>query len=60
MDRKIKGRLAETKIVAYLIENDYEIYLPFSNNSKYDVFAIKNGQIKRISTKFTDLQGHGL
>jgi len=53
MDRKIKGRLAEAKVIAYLIENGYEVYVPFSNNSKYDVIAFKDGMIKKISTKFT-------
>ena len=53
MDRKTKGRLAEAKVTTYLIESGYEVYLPFSNNSKYDVIAIKDGVLKRISTKFT-------
>ncbi len=35
MDRKTKGRLAEAKVIAYLLENGYEVYLPFSGNSKY-------------------------
>ena len=56
MDRKTKGRLAEAKVFAYLIENGYEVYLPFSNNSKYDALAIKGGIIKRISIKFTSVQ----
>jgi hypothetical protein len=56
MDRKTKGRLAEAKDIAYLIENGYEVYLPFSNNSKYDVIAFKDGFVKRISIKFTSVQ----
>ena len=56
MDRKTKGRLAEAKVIAYLIENGYEVYMPFSDNSKYDVVAIKNGVVKRISTKFTSVR----
>lgn len=32
------------------------MYLPFSNNSKYDVIAVKDGILKRISTKFTSTQ----
>lgn len=56
MDRKTKGRLAEAKVFAYLIENGYEVYLPFSNNSKYDVLAFKDDHIKRISIKFTSVQ----
>jgi hypothetical protein len=56
MDRKTKGRLGEAKAIAYLIELGYEIYLPFSNNSKYDVIAIKDGFIKRVSIKFTSVK----
>ena len=56
MDRKTKGRLAESKVVSYLIENGYEAYLPFSNNSKYDILAVKDGIIKRISVKFTSVK----
>ena len=53
MDRKTKGRLAEVKVFAYLIENGYEVYLPFSNNSKYDAISVKDGIVKRISIKYT-------
>lgn len=58
MDRKTKGRLAESKVVSYLLENGYGAYLPFSNNSKYDVIAVKDGKLKRISTKYTSVQKH--
>lgn len=56
MNRKTKGRLAEAKVISYLIEHGYEVYLPFSNNSKYDVLAFKDGSLKRISIKFTSTQ----
>jgi hypothetical protein len=56
MDRKTKGRLAESKVISYLIENGYEVYLPFSDNSKYDVIAVKEGIVKRISIKFTSVK----
>lgn len=56
MDRKTKGRLAEAKVISYLIENEYEVYVPFSNNSKYDVIAIKDGVVKKISVKFTSVK----
>lgn len=56
MDRKTKGRLAEAKVIAYLIENGYEVYVPFSDNSKYDVMAIKDGLIKKVSIKFTSVK----
>lgn len=56
MDRKTKGRLAEAKVITYLIENEYEVYLPFSNNSKYDLICYKDGVIKRVSVKFTSVK----
>jgi hypothetical protein len=56
MDRKTKGRLAEAKVISYLIEEGYEVYLPFSNNSKYDVLVVKDGIVKRVSTKFTSVK----
>lgn len=56
MNRKIKGRLAEAKVIAHLIQEGYEIYLPFSNNSKYDVLAFKDRVVKRISIKYTSVQ----
>lgn len=55
MDRKTKGRLAEAKVIAFLIEQGYEVYLPFSNNSKYDVIVYKEGIIKRVSVKYTSV-----
>lgn len=56
MDRKTKGRLAEAKVITYLIENGHEVYLPFSNNSKYDLICYKDGAIKRVSVKFTSVK----
>ena len=37
MNRKTTEWLAEVKIIAFPIENGHEVYIPFSNNSKYDV-----------------------
>ena len=56
MDRKTKGRLAEAKVIAYLIELGYEVYLPFSNNSKYDVLTVNEGKVKRVSIKYTSVK----
>jgi hypothetical protein len=53
MERKIKGRLAEAKVIAYFIENGYEVYIPFSNNSKYDLLVSKENRIHNISVKYT-------
>lgn len=56
MDRKTKGRLAEAKVFAYLIEHGYEVYIPLSNNSKYDALSVKDGVVKRVSIKFTSVK----
>jgi hypothetical protein len=56
MDRKTKGRLAEAKVIAYLVENGYGVYLPFSDNSKYDVLVVKESKVNRISIKFTSVK----
>lgn len=53
---KEKGRLAEAKAVAHLIENGYEVYLPFSGNSKYDLLAVKDTEVVRVSVKYTSQQ----
>lgn len=56
MDRKTKGRLAEVKVISYYIENGYEVYIPFSNNSKYDLLAVNDGDLQRVSVKYTSVQ----
>ena len=53
MDRKTKGRLAEVKVLSYLIENNYEPFLPFSDNTKLDLIAVKDGKLNRVSVKYT-------
>ncbi|QZE11491.1 PDDEXK endonuclease [Streptomyces phage Jada] len=56
MDRKTKGRLGEVKVLAYFIENGYEVYTPFSDCSKYDMIAIKDGVVNRVSVKYSGAQ----
>lgn len=53
MDRKTKGRFAEIKAISYFVENGYEVYVPFSNNSKYDLLVAKDNKVSRISVKYT-------
>lgn len=53
MDRKTKGNLAESKAISYLIQNEYEVFLPFSENGSVDLLAIKDSKIYRISVKAT-------
>ena len=51
-----KRRVSRSKSTSVLDRNGYEAYLPFSNNSKYDVLGIKAGKIQRISIKYTSTQ----
>lgn len=53
MDRKTKGRVAEAKVLAYFVENDYEVYLPFADCGKVDLVVIKDGKCYRVSVKYT-------
>lgn len=51
MDRKTKGRLAETHATLWFIENEYEVYLPTHGNTKYDMIVAKGADISRVSVK---------
>jgi hypothetical protein len=51
MDRKTKGRLAESYATIWFIEREYEVYLPAHGNTKYDLLAVKNGKVERVSVK---------
>lgn len=53
MERKTKGLLAESKAISYLIENGYDVFLPFAENGSIDLIGIKDSQISRISVKAT-------
>ena len=48
-----KGRLAEAKVVAQLVELGYEVYLPFGGNTSCDLIALRTGVLKRVEIKFT-------
>lgn len=52
MDRKIKGRVAEAKVIAYLASCGYEIYKPLFDNSKYDLLYLDSGNVIKVSVKF--------
>jgi len=57
LDRKTKGRLAEIAVLKELIAKGYEPYLPFCDNSKYDMLAIKEKKLIKISIKYTATRG---
>jgi hypothetical protein len=53
MDRKTKGRLAEVKVLSHFIEQGYEVYTPFCDNSKFDLLVYKDRQMQTVSIKYT-------
>lgn len=53
MDRKTKGRVAEAKVVAFFIENGYDVFVPFSDCTTMDLVAIRDGNVYRVSVKYT-------
>lgn len=53
MNRKQNGRLAEVKVAAWMIENGYEVYLPLSDGSVYDMLVVRDDQTQRVSVKYT-------
>ena len=58
MDRKLKGRVAEAKALAWFIENEYDVYTPFVEGSAVDLVVIKDGVVQRVSVKYTSQKEH--
>ncbi len=56
MNRKLIGNLGEAKTLAYFVENDYQVYLPFQENGEYDLIVIKDGKIQTVSVKSTSVK----
>lgn len=56
MDRKTKGRLAEAAALKYFVSLGYEVYMPFCDNSKYDMLVVIAGRLNRVSVKFTSVR----
>lgn len=52
-----KGRLAEAKTMASLIEQSFEVYVPAFGNGPCDLIGISpNGNVVRFETKYTSSQ----
>lgn len=55
--RKLKGRLAEAKVLSYCVENEWEVFTPFCDNGPYDMIVIKDdGKPMKVSIKYTSEQ----
>lgn len=53
LDRKTKGRIAEAKVISYLTDDGYELYIPLYGGSEIDVIGNKEGMLHRFSIKYT-------
>jgi hypothetical protein len=58
MDRKLKGRLAEAKAIAWFVESGYEVYIPLHDCTSVDLVVIKEGVTQRVSVKYTSQKEH--
>ena len=47
------GSLGEIAVAKELIKQGYEVYSGLTDNTKYDLLAIKNGKIYRVEVKST-------
>lgn len=56
MDTNYKGNLGEAKVLAYFIEEGYEIYTSFGTASSNDMIVIKDNIVSRVSVKSTTMK----
>ena len=49
---KKKGAIAETKVLAYLIERGFNVSIPWGEDVRYDLVSEKDGVFKRIQIKY--------
>ena len=48
-----KGDLAEIKIITAALERGYNVSVPFSQDSRYDLIVDRNGLLERVQVKYT-------
>jgi len=53
---KKKGAIAETKVLAYLIERGFNVSIPWGEDVRYDLVSEKEGVFKRIQVKYVTPQ----
>lgn len=56
MDRKLKGRIAEAKVLPHFVERGYDVYLPMQECTAVDLVVIKDGVVSRVSVKYTSIK----
>ncbi len=56
MNRKLIGNLGEAKVLAYFVENEYQVYLPFQDNGEHDMVVSKDSKLQTVSVKSTSVK----
>ena len=57
INTKTKGDLGEIKIISDLIERNYNVSIPFSEDSRYDLIVDRNGNLERMQVKYVESDG---
>lgn len=55
MNTAEKGNLGESKAIADLISQGYEVIIPFSSNLPFDLVIYKNNKFYRIQVKYRSI-----
>lgn len=55
MSTKKTGDITESQVIAHLIKNDKQVFVPFGDNTRYDLAVDENGRIIRIQCKTGNL-----
>lgn len=53
MDSNGKGNIGEAKIIAYFLEQGYDVFTSFGTASKIDLVIHKDGLLQKVSVKAT-------
>ena len=56
MNSRKKGDFGHIKAIQWFICNGYEVFSPFSENTKHDLIVTKNSKPITVQCKFTDFK----
>lgn len=57
---KQKGSIAEAKVLAYLIEKGFNVFIPWGEDHRFDLVCEYNGIFKRIQVKYVSAKNNGI
>ena len=60
MNTKHKGDLAETQIIANLIEQGHRVAIPFGENWRYDLIVDRAGSLECVQVEYVESDGEVL